>query len=81
MKYFIKDGTFYQMSDRHWKKFCKEMAHGNDAILNAKMLEFDVKDITSWDREDYSKEVGMKEVPNDLLEQKKRSNVSTRRRS
>lgn len=65
MKYVMQNGALFSLSEKNWKSFCKNMAAGEEFELPGKMLEFDLIEISKWDREDYAKAVNI-EVPSDL---------------
>ena len=66
MKYIKYEDTLICISDKDWKKYCRQKADGLEPSLPGKMLEYVILDITTWEREDYARAIGLEEVPSDL---------------
>jgi hypothetical protein len=81
MKYVMNNGALFSISEKDWVAFCKGMAAGEECELPGKLLEFDLIEISKWDREDYTKELGWKEVPSDLPSDTGEKKVSTKKRA
>jgi len=70
MKYIMRNGALFSIANHKWVAFCKGMAAGDEVELPGKLLEFDLIEISKWDREDYAKTINI-EVPSDLPTTKK----------
>ena len=66
MKYVTQNGALFSLSEKNWNRYCKEMASGTEVELPGKLLEFDLIEISKWDRENYMLAAGLKEMPSDL---------------
>ena len=81
MKYVRVNDALVSMSEKDWKAFCKIKVTGDEADLPGKLLEYEIIDITDWDREDYAKALGLDEVPSDLPSNTEKEKRPTKRRA
>lgn len=63
MKYISTYGTVYRLSDRNFRKFCRDGMEGNLAdnfdYYSARKIAEDVEVITDWEYDDFRSALGL----------------------